>query len=48
MKNYVISLMKDELKGKIIKEFVALRSRICSYLTDDDKNVKKAKAMKRV
>ena len=38
--------MKDELGGKIITEFVALRPNTCSYLIDDDKNVKKAKATK--
>ena len=31
----VIVLMKDELGGKIITEFVALRPRTYSYLTDD-------------
>ena len=40
--------MKDELGGKIITEFVALRPKGYSYLTDDDKNVKKAKGTKRV
>ena len=39
----VIGLMKDELRGKIITEFVTLRLKRYSYLTDDDKNVKKAK-----
>ena len=39
----VIGLMKDELGGKIITEFVALRPKTYSYLTDDDKNVKKTK-----
>ena len=39
--------MKDELGGKIIKEFAALRSKSYSYLTDDDKNVKKAKGTKK-
>ena len=42
----VIGLMKDGLRGKIIKEFVALRTKIYLYLTDDDKNVKKAKGTK--
>ena len=43
MNKKVIGLMKDELKGKIITKFVALRPKTYSYLTDDDKNVKKAK-----
>ena len=42
MNKTVIGLMKDELGGKIIKEFVALRPKTYSYLTDDN-NVKKAK-----
>ena len=40
--------MKDELVGKIIIQFVALRPKTCSYLTDDDENVKKAKETKNV
>ena len=39
--------MKDELKGKIIKECVAIRPKTYSYLTDDDKNVKKAQRTKK-
>ena len=39
--------MKDGLRGKIIREFVALRPKTYSYLTDDDKNVKKAKGTKK-
>ena len=31
----VIGLMKDELEGKILKEFVALRPKTYSYFTDD-------------
>ena len=47
MNKKVIGLMKDELGGKIITEFVALRPKTYSYLTDDDKNVKKAKGTKK-
>ena len=36
-----MDLIKDKLKGKIFKTFVALRSKTYSYLKDDDKNVKK-------
>ena len=39
----VIGLMKDELGGRVISEFVALRSKTYSYLTDDCKEDKKAK-----
>ena len=40
--------MKDELRGNIITEFVALRPKTYSYLTNDDKNVKKAKGTKMI
>ena len=40
--------MKDELEGKIITEFVALRTKTYTYLTDDDKNIKKAKGTKKL
>ena len=43
----VIGLMKDELGGKIITEFVALRPKTFSYLTDDGKEDKKAKETKK-
>ena len=43
----VIGLMKDELGGKIIKEFVALRPKTYSYFTDDCKEDKKAKGTKK-
>ena len=43
----VISLMKDELGGEIITEFVTLRSKTYSYLTDDSKEDKKAKGTKK-
>ena len=43
----VIGLMKDELGGKIIKEFVTLRPKTYSYSTDDGKEDKKAKGTKK-
>ena len=43
----VIGLFKHELRGKIMKEFCALRANTCSYLMDDDSEVKKAKATKK-
>ena len=39
--------MKDELGGKIITEFIALRPKSYSYLTDDCKEDKKAKGTKK-
>ena len=43
----VIGLMKDELGGEIITEFIGLRSKTCSYLADNDKINKKAKGTKK-
>ena len=43
----VTGLMKDELEGRIITEFVALRPKTYSYLTDDCKEDKKAKGTKK-
>ena len=43
----VIGLMKDELRGRIMTEFVALRPKTYSYLTDDCKEDKKAKGTKK-
>ena len=43
----VIGLMKDELGGKIITEFVTLRQKTYSYLTDGGKEDKKAKGTKK-
>ena len=43
----VIGLMKDELGGKIMTEFVALRPKTYSYLTDDFEEDKKAKGTKK-
>ena len=44
----VIGLMKDELGGKIIMEFVTLRPKIYSYLTDDGKEDKNAKGTRKM
>ena len=43
----VIGLIKDELGGRVITEFVALRPKTYSYLTDDCKEDKKAKGTKK-
>ena len=43
----VIGFMKDEFGGKIITEFVTLRPKTYSYLTDDGKEYKKAKGTKK-
>ena len=44
---YVIELMKDELGGKIMTEFVAFRPKTYSYLMDDGGSDQKAKGTKR-
>ena len=38
----IISLFKDELSGKIIKEFVGLRAKAWAYLMDDGSEHKKS------
>ena len=43
----IIGLMKDELGGKTITEFVTLRPKTYSFLTDDGKEDKKAKGTKK-
>ena len=43
----IIGLMKDELGGGIITEFIALRPKTYSYLTDNDKIDKKTKGTKK-
>ena len=42
-----IGLFKDELGGKIMKEFVGLRAKTYSYLMDDDSEHRKAKGTKK-
>ena len=43
----VIVLFKDELGGRIIEEFCALRAKTYSYLMDDNCDVKKSKGTKK-
>ena len=43
----VIGMFKDELGGKIMKEFCALRAKTYTYLMDDDNEKKKAKGIKK-
>ena len=43
----VISLFKNELGGKVMKEFWALRAKTYAYLMDDDREKKKAKGTKK-
>ena len=46
MNKKVIGMFKDELGGKIIKEFCALRAKTYAYLMDDDSEKKKLKKQK--
>ena len=39
--------MKDELGGQILKEFLVLRAKTCSYLKDNNDEDKKAKGTKK-
>ena len=43
----VIGLMKDELGGKIMTEFIGLRAKTYSYLIDNGSEDKKAKGTKK-
>ena len=43
----VIGYFKDELGGKIMKEFCALRAKTYAYLMDNDSEKKKAKGTKK-
>ena len=39
-------MFKDELCGKIMKEFCALRAKIYTYLMEDDSEMKKVNGAK--
>ena len=41
----VIGKMKDEFKGKIISEFVGLKSKMYSLISVDDKEITKTKGV---
>ena len=43
----LIGLFKDELCGKIMKEFVGFRAKTWAYLMDDNSKHKKAKGLKK-
>ena len=43
----VIGLTKDELNGKIMKEFAGLRAKTCSNLKDNNHDDKKGKGTKK-
>ena len=47
MNKKVIEMFKNELGGKIMKEFCALGAKIYTYLMDDDSKKKKSKGIKR-
>ena len=40
-------MFKDELEGRIMKEFCALRAKTYSYLMDDNSEIKKSKGTKK-
>ena len=42
-----MGLFKDELGGKVMKEFVSLRAKTYSYLMDNDSEHKKGKGTKK-
>ena len=44
----VIGKMKDEASGQIIKEFVGLRSKMYSYIKDNNQESKTAKGIKNI
>ena len=47
MNKKVYGFFKDELGGKIMKEFVALRAKTYAYLMDDDSEHKRSKETKK-
>ena len=47
MNKKVTGRFKDELGGKIMKEFCAIRAKRYSYLMEDDSETKRAKGVKR-
>ena len=47
IKKKIIALVKDELGGNIMTEFVALRTKTYSYLMDDGSKHKRAKGTKK-
>ena len=48
MNKKIISLFKDELGGKIMKELCALRAKTYTYLMNDGNKKKKSKGIKSV
>ena len=44
----VLGVIKDNLGGKLLKEFIGLRAKTFSYLTDDNSEEKKVKGTKSV
>ena len=44
----VIGKMKDEVKGKIISEFVGLKSKMYSVVIVNNEEIKKAKGVKKM
>ena len=47
MNEKLIGLFKDELEGRVTKNFCTLRAKTYEYLMDDDSEVKKAKGTKK-
>ena len=43
----VIGVIKDNLGGKLLTEFIGLRAKTFSYLTDDNSEEKKVKGTKK-